>query len=210
MDNLIELFSKQVNSIIERKFYIPSDVSESDFIKNHIMPLKQLIVENDVDTKSKDSRIPVLIVVPNSIVPLSYQFEKVRESINDTQLYHIIKPEWFENAKDVSTPEKPYLLVDDCLDGILKVIRNSHSQCDIYNIAGSTTTTVTTIAEILVEEMGLKDTKFKYNGGSRGWPGDVPRCYISVDKTAKLGWQANHTSTEAVRISIRRLLGKEK
>ena len=108
------------------------------------------------------------------------------------------------------TQEKPYLLVDDCLNGILKVMRNSHSQCDIYNIAGTTTTTVTTIAEILIEEMGLKDTKFKYNGGSRGWPGDVPRCYISVDKTAKLGWQASHTSTEAVRISIRRLLGKEK
>jgi hypothetical protein len=32
--------------------------------------------------------------------------------MNDMQLEHIIKPEWFENAEGVSTPDKPYLLLD--------------------------------------------------------------------------------------------------
>ena len=112
MDILIELFAKQVNTIIERKFHIPTGLSESDFVNRHIMPLKQLLTKNIKDTKIEKSHTPILIVVPNTIVPLSYQLERTRESINDIQLEHIIKPEWFENAQGVSTPDKPYLLID--------------------------------------------------------------------------------------------------
>lgn len=112
MDILVELFSQQLNTIIERKFHIPTGLSESDFINRHIMPLKQLLAKNTKDTTIEKSHIPILIVVPNTIVPLSYQLERTRESINDIQLKHIIKPEWFENAQGVSTPDKPYLLLD--------------------------------------------------------------------------------------------------
>ena len=112
MDISIELFSKQINTIIERKFHVPTGLSESDFVNRHLMPLKQLLVEIDQDIKIEENHIPILVVVPNVIVPLSYQLERTRESINDIQLEHIIQPEWFENAKGVSTPDKPYLLVD--------------------------------------------------------------------------------------------------
>jgi hypothetical protein len=112
VDSLVELFYQQIKTIIEKKFHVPTGLSESDFINRHIMPLKQLLVENDNDTKTDESRIPILVVVPHTIVPLSYQLERIRESINDIQLEHIIKPEWFENAQGVSTPDKPYLLVD--------------------------------------------------------------------------------------------------
>lgn len=112
MDILVELFAQQINTIIERKFYVPTGLSESDFVNRHIMPLKQLLAKNDKDTKIDESRLPILVVVPHTIVPLSYQLERTRESINDIQLEHLIKPEWFENAKGVSTPDKPYLLLD--------------------------------------------------------------------------------------------------
>jgi hypothetical protein len=112
VDILREIFAQQINTIIERKFHIPTGLSDNDFINRFIMPLKQLLVKNDKDTKIEESRIPILVVVPHTIVPLSYQLERIRESINDIQLEHIIKPEWFENAKGVSTPDKPYLLLD--------------------------------------------------------------------------------------------------
>ena len=112
MDISIELFSQQINTIIERKFHVVTGLSESDFIDRHIMPLQQLFVKNGEVTKIDESRIPILVVVPHTIVPLNYQLERIRESINDIQLEHIIKPEWFENAKGVSTPDKPYLLLD--------------------------------------------------------------------------------------------------
>jgi hypothetical protein len=112
VDILVELFSQQIKTIIEKKFHVPTGLSESDFINRHIMPLKQLLVRNDKDTKIEGRGIPILVVVPHTIVPLSYQLERIRESINDIQLEHLIKPEWFENAKGVSTPDKPYLLLD--------------------------------------------------------------------------------------------------
>ncbi len=97
MDILMELFSQQLKVIIERKFHVPTGLSESDFIDRHIMPLEQLLVNNDKVAKIDEGHLPILVVVPHTIVPLSYQLERIRESINDIQLEHIIKPEWFEN-----------------------------------------------------------------------------------------------------------------
>ncbi len=107
-----ELFAKQVNRTIERKFHIPTGLSESDFVNRHIIPLEQLLARNVKDTKIGESHIPFLVVVPHAIVPLSYQLEMIRKSISDIELDHIIKPEWFENAPGVSTPDTPYLLLD--------------------------------------------------------------------------------------------------
>ena len=56
--------------------------------------------------------------------------------------------------------------------------------------------------------MGLKNVKFTYIGGKRGWPGDAPVIHFNVEKMKKLGWQASYSSDEAVRIAARRLLGK--
>ncbi len=104
--------------------------------------------------------------------------------------------------------EKPFFLVEDCVSGMICAFKNSSIQCDVFNLGTETFTTVTRIGEIVTEEMGLKNVKFKYTGGRRGWPGDAPVIHFSVNKMKKLGWQASHSSDEAVRIAARRLLGK--
>jgi len=105
--------------------------------------------------------------------------------------------------------EKPFFLVEDCVDGMLCAFNNSAGQYDVYNLGCESFTRVTGIARIVAEEMGIKDIKFKYTGGRTGWPGDVPVVHFNVDKVKKLGWSARHTSDEAVRIAARRLLGIE-
>ena len=105
--------------------------------------------------------------------------------------------------------EKNYFMVEDCLDGMICAFRKSDSQCDIYNLGCETSVTVDRIAQIVIEEMGIKDVKFKYTGGKRGWPGDAPVVKFDLKKIRRLGWQAKHSSEEAVRIAARRLLGKE-
>jgi UDP-glucose 4-epimerase len=104
--------------------------------------------------------------------------------------------------------EKPFFLVEDCIEGMLCGFRNPDNQCDVFNLGCNSTTNVTTIAQIVVEEMGLGDVQFKYTGGRRGWPGDVPQVRFNVEKMKRLGWTARHTSDEAVRIAAQRLLGK--
>lgn len=114
-------------------------------------------------------------------------------------------PEEMEIFGDGSQ-EKPFFLVEDCIDGMLCAFHNSNNQCDVFNLGCTSTTTVATIAKIVVEEMGLKEVKFKYTGGKRGWPGDVPQVRFNVEKMAKLGWIVRHTSDEAVREAARRLI----
>jgi UDP-glucose 4-epimerase len=102
--------------------------------------------------------------------------------------------------------EKNYFLVEDCLDGMLFAFHHSDKQCDVFNLGCESTVKVSTIAQIVVDEMGLKDVKFRYTGGKRGWPGDAPVVIYDVSKMKSLGWEARHTSAEAVRIATGRLI----
>jgi UDP-glucose 4-epimerase len=105
---------------------------------------------------------------------------------------------------------KPYLHVDDCVDGMLFLYRASQHKINVFNLGCSTTTDVVTIGELVVKEMGLDHVQFKYTGGDRGWPGDVPQVRLNVRKAGKLGWKAKHTSDEAVKKAIRDILKKSK
>jgi UDP-glucose 4-epimerase len=102
--------------------------------------------------------------------------------------------------------DKNYLLVEDCIDGMLFAFLHSGNQCDVFNLGCESTVKVSAIAQIVVEEMGLNDMKFRYTGGKRGWPGDAPIVIYDVSKMRKLGWEVRHTSAEAVRIAAKRLI----
>lgn len=102
--------------------------------------------------------------------------------------------------------EKIFFLIEDCLDGMFFAFQHSDEQCDVFNIGCESTVKVSAIAQIVAEEMGLKDVKFRYTGGKRGWPGDAPYVQFNMGKMARLGWKANYASAEAVRIATRRLI----
>lgn len=103
---------------------------------------------------------------------------------------------------------KPYLHVEDCVAGMLFGLRNSQDRINVFNLGCSSATNVNTIARILVKEMGLNKVRFKYTGGDRGWPGDIPQVRFNVQKMSNLGWNARYTSDEAVKRAIRDILGK--
>ena len=116
-------------------------------------------------------------------------------------------PEELEILGD-GNQEKPFFLVEDCIEGMFCAFRNADNVCDVYNLGVGSFTRVSRIAEIVTEEMGLHNVRFKYTGGRRGWPGDAPVVHFDVRKMQGLGWQAGNTSDEAVRIAARRLLGQ--
>jgi UDP-glucose 4-epimerase len=67
-------------------------------------------------------------------------------------------------------------------------------------------TEVTRIAEIVVEEMGLHNVQFKYTGGKRGWKGDVPQFQFDISKIKQLGWKPSYSSDETIRKAVQNLL----
>ncbi len=106
--------------------------------------------------------------------------------------------------------EKNYFMVEDCLDGMLFALEHANGKpCDVFNLGCESTVKARQIARITVDEMGLNGVKFRYTGGSRGWPGDVPLVIYDVSKMKALGWQAGHSSAEAVRLALRRMLNQE-
>ena len=106
------------------------------------------------------------------------------------------------------TGEKNYFLVEECIDGMIHAyIHSHHTGSEIFNLGSDTTTRVSQIVRTILEETG-KNPRLRYKGGERGWPGDQPRVYMSVEKMKKLGWSAKLRSDEAVRIAVRRYLEK--
>jgi len=105
------------------------------------------------------------------------------------------------------TGEKNYFLVEECIDGMIYAYNNSnHAGCEIFNLGSESTTRVSEIVRIILEETGNTLTKIRYTGGERGWPGDQPRVYMNVEKMKRLGWSAKLRSDDAVRIAVRRYL----
>lgn len=99
---------------------------------------------------------------------------------------------------------KPYIYVLDLVDAIVRLTREFNAGEQVYNLSvKSEGTTVTKIAETVVEELGLKDVVFKYTGGDRGWKGDVPRFSYDISKILATGWEPKFTSDEAVRQTVR-------
>lgn len=104
---------------------------------------------------------------------------------------------------------KAYLLVDDCVDAMLYVTHHARDEVNIFNLGCEDTVNVVRIAEMLVEEMGLRNVVFRFTGGERGWKGDVRTMLLSIDKLKALGWRPRTTSDEAVRAAVKAGLGKK-
>jgi len=102
--------------------------------------------------------------------------------------------------------EKPYLYVRDLVDAILFLWKKAALPIECFNIGVPGTTTVTRIAEIVVEEMALANVVFDYTGGDRGWVGDVPQFRYDTSKINSHGWHAPRDSDASVRLAVQRIL----
>jgi UDP-glucose 4-epimerase len=114
-------------------------------------------------------------------------------------------PEDLEVLGD-GTQTKPYLYVADLIDAMLLAWEKSSSPLAVYHAAGVGTTSVREIANLIVAAAGKPNTRIKYTGGDRGWPGDVPKFSYDTSRLQALGWQPRRHSTDAVRFAIERIL----
>lgn len=105
---------------------------------------------------------------------------------------------------------KPYLHVSDLISGIVFVLKfDFNKNLNIFNIGVTDETSVTKIADIVCEEMGLENVRYIYTGGSSGWKGDVPKFQYDLSKIHSLGWKARYSSDEAVRKTLKEVLMDE-
>ena len=103
------------------------------------------------------------------------------------------------------TQSKPYIYVLDLVDAIMR-FKDVPKGVTLYNAGVETQTSVTRIAEIVCEKMGLTGIPFEYTGGRGGWKGDVPVFQYDLTKIHSAGWSATMTSDEAVAKTVESVL----
>lgn len=97
---------------------------------------------------------------------------------------------------------KSYLLSEECVDAMLFIVERAKEALNIYNLSCADSLQVTTIADIVVEALGLSGVEYTFTGGEGGWPGDVPRFRLDPSRLNRLGWTARRNSAEAVRAAV--------
>ena len=103
------------------------------------------------------------------------------------------------------TQSKPYMHVYDLVKGIMQ-FKNVEKGITLYNIGVETQTSVTRIADIICEKMGLTGIPYNYTGGRGGWKGDVPVFAYDLSKIHTAGWKATYTSDETVAHTVEQVL----
>ncbi len=106
------------------------------------------------------------------------------------------------------TQSKSYIYIEDIINAILIAKDYSQEQFDYFNVATGDYITVQEIAEIVIEQMGLQKSNvlMEFTGGDRGWKGDVPIVRFNTSKILSTGWEPQHTSRQAIKLSIEAML----
>jgi len=106
------------------------------------------------------------------------------------------------------TQSKTYIHVDDVVTAVLHADRYCKKAYEVFNVGTGDYITVTEIAELAVECLGLVEPpRFEYAGGARGWKGDVPVVRLDIERIRALGWRCERSTRQAMRQSLAALIG---
>lgn len=104
------------------------------------------------------------------------------------------------------TQSKAYIHVSDVIRAMLFISENTKKRLDVFNVATCDYIDVTSIANIVIDNMSLKQVRIDYSGGDRGWKGDVPKVRFDLSKVHNFGWRAKLTSNQAINKSVQDML----
>jgi len=103
---------------------------------------------------------------------------------------------------------KSYIHAGDVVEAVLLALARTEQPYRAYNVATGDYITVTEIADLAAECVGLEPARvdYQYTGGDRGWKGDVPIVRLDTRRIRALGWSNEMGSREALRESMLAML----
>jgi UDP-glucose 4-epimerase len=103
---------------------------------------------------------------------------------------------------------KSYIHVEDVVAAVLTAHERTRENFQVYNVATGDYITVSEIARLAMEVMGLREdqVRVEYSGGDRGWKGDVPIVRLNTDRIRALGWTCTRTTRQALCVALHSML----
>ncbi|MCC6056132.1 MAG: SDR family NAD(P)-dependent oxidoreductase [Desulfurococcaceae archaeon] len=103
---------------------------------------------------------------------------------------------------------RSYIYIDDAIEATITAWRKTETSYEVYNIASEDWITVDEVAEEVIKAMGLSNVKKTYKPVLHGvgWPGDVKKIALKIDKIKRLGFKPRLKSRDAVKISTQEIL----
>lgn len=106
--------------------------------------------------------------------------------------------------------KKSYLDVKDGVEGVLEISSMQEKSSSIFNLGHYETMNVKNLANIVCDEMNLKNVKYEFTGGKRGWKGDSPLVHLDTTKAKRYDWEPSISIEEGIRNTVKYLLSDEK
>jgi UDP-glucose 4-epimerase len=108
------------------------------------------------------------------------------------------------------TQARSYVHVSDAVEATMTAWRKSGQGFNVYNVASEDWITVNEVADIVAEAMGLQGVKRIYKPVLHGvgWPGDVKRIALKIERLKSLGWRPRMGSREAVAEAVKHVLSE--
>ena len=100
---------------------------------------------------------------------------------------------------------KSYLDVIDGVNGIFYAVEHAKEIKNIFNLGHDEFMNVLDLADIIVEELGLKRVRYRTTGGERGWLGNSPFVHLDTTKLKALGWRPQVSIERGIRTTVRYL-----
>ena len=103
---------------------------------------------------------------------------------------------------------RSYIYIDDAIEATIIAWRKSLSNFNVYNVASEDWLTVDEVADEVIKAMGLLSVKKVHKPllHGVGWPGDVKRIALRIDRLKTLGFTPRFSSRDAVRLTVKSLL----
>lgn len=122
-------------------------------------------------------------------------------------IVHDIKKKLQQDTKELhllgdGTQAKPFIHVDDVVEGILHAIKKLTDQYNVIQVGNEQQISMREVAEIILKELNL-DTKIIFSDTATTWAGDVGRYRYDVTKLKSLGWAPKWNTKEAIRNSAK-------
>lgn len=105
------------------------------------------------------------------------------------------------------TQQKPYLHVGNLVEAMLFIADHAKDKLNYFNVGPEDNVSVRMMAEEVVAQ-AAPGAKILYGTDSRGWVGDVPRFTYSTAKLRGLGWGAQMSSPDAVKLAVAEIVAE--